>query len=96
MCIRCKAGVKGSMNFAFISVFKPHTHKPYILRHCTIIVYVCCCANVMTYSNCAETNVMTYSNCAETNAMTYSTYTEIHVYVATTVSLALNEDTKRT
>ena len=85
MCIRCKAGVKGSMNFAFIPVFKPHSHKPYILRHYTIIVYVCCCANVMTYSNCAETNVMTYS-----------TYSEIHVYVATTVSLALNEDTKRT
>jgi hypothetical protein len=46
----------------------------YILKHCTIIVYVCCCANVMTYSNCAETN-----------AITYSTYTEIHVYVATTL-----------
>jgi hypothetical protein len=30
----------GSMNLAFIPVFKPHTHKLYILRHCTNIVYI--------------------------------------------------------
>ena len=27
------------MNLAFILIFKPHTHKVYILRHCTTIVY---------------------------------------------------------
>ena len=27
------------MNIVFILVFKPHTHKVYILRHCTTIVY---------------------------------------------------------
>ena len=28
------------MNLAFITVFNPHTHKLYILRHCTDIVYL--------------------------------------------------------
>jgi hypothetical protein len=27
------------VNIVFILVFKPHTHKVYILRHCTTIVY---------------------------------------------------------
>jgi hypothetical protein len=31
---------KGSVNLIFITVFKPHTHKLYILRHCTNIVYL--------------------------------------------------------
>ena len=33
------------VNLALIPVFKPHTYKLYILRHCTNIVYkdfVCC------------------------------------------------------
>ena len=29
-----------SVNLAFIPVFKPHTHKLYIVIHCTNIVYV--------------------------------------------------------
>ena len=32
---------KGSLNLTFIPVFNPHTHKLYILRHCTNIVYIC-------------------------------------------------------
>jgi hypothetical protein len=28
------------VNLSFIPVFKPHTHKFDILRHCTIIVYI--------------------------------------------------------
>jgi hypothetical protein len=28
------------VNLVFIPVFKPHTCKLYILRHCTIIVYL--------------------------------------------------------
>jgi hypothetical protein len=31
---------KDSVNFASIPVFKPHTHKLYILRHCTNIVNI--------------------------------------------------------
>jgi hypothetical protein len=31
---------KCSVNLAFIPVFKPHTHKLYILRHCTNSVYL--------------------------------------------------------
>ena len=31
---------KGSENLSFMAVFKPHTHKLDILRHCTNIVYL--------------------------------------------------------
>ena len=37
---------KSSVNLTFIPVFKPHTHKLYILRHCTNIFYIYCCTNV--------------------------------------------------
>ena len=37
---------KSSVNLTYIPVFKPHTHKLYILRHCTNIFYIYCCTNV--------------------------------------------------
>ena len=37
MCIRCKTW-KRLGDLVFIPVFKPHTHKRYILRHLTYIV----------------------------------------------------------
>ena len=54
MCSRCKTGErlyeprlylgaklgKGLENLAFIPVFKTHTHKLYILRHCINNVYI--------------------------------------------------------
>jgi hypothetical protein len=38
-CFYCKS-LFPSVNISFIPVFKPHTHKLYILRHCTNIVYL--------------------------------------------------------
>ena len=38
MCIQRKTG-GGSVNLALIPVFKPNTHKLYILRHCINIYY---------------------------------------------------------
>jgi hypothetical protein len=47
-------GIKGPVNLVFIQVFKPHTHKLYILRHCIDIVYIeivihIPCRSVMVY-----------------------------------------------
>ena len=39
MCIRCKTG-EWLGEPRLYPCFKPHTHKIYILRHCTTIVYI--------------------------------------------------------
>jgi len=39
MCI-CRKTRKSLVTLAVILVLKPHTHKLYILRHCTNIVYI--------------------------------------------------------
>ena len=41
LCVFCAKLGKVSVNLTFIPVFKPHTHKLYIWKHCSNFVYMC-------------------------------------------------------
>jgi hypothetical protein len=79
MCILHETGER-LVNLAFMPVFKPHTHKLDILRHCTNIVYLLKAQNKMKllkFLQCmiyyVKINIKGYTSKICNNHMTWNT-----------------------